>query len=161
MSPAIALLVEGINSNTDFAKMTLADFTDADMFIRPSPHSWHVMYQMGHCINGEAYLMSKLDPGIEQLPAEFSAMFGPDRAVGTDPAAFPTKAKLLEMLDWQRIRTVAAVSKLTEADLLRPSPLPDWAPTMGQLLLLISGHMTMHLGQVQVARRVLGKRVLF
>lgn len=161
MSPAIQLIVDNVHGNTEFAKLTLADFTDAEMFTRPSPASWHVMYQIGHCINGEAYLMSKLDLGVEMLPADFSAMFGPDRAGITDPAKFPTKARLLEMLDWQRSRTTAALAKLTEADLLKPSPLPNWAPTMGRLLLLIGDHMTMHLGQVQVARRLLGKPVLF
>jgi hypothetical protein len=161
MSPAIQLIIDDVQGSTEFARMTLADFTDAEMLTRPSPKSWHVMYQMGHCINGEAYLMGKLNLGIATLPADFSAMFGPDRATVEDPAKFPSKAKLLEMLDWQRTQTLAGLAKLTDADLTKPSPLPDWAPTMGRLLLLIADHMTMHLGQVQVARRLLGKPVLF
>ena len=161
MSPAIQLILDDIQGNTEFARMTLADFTDAEMFTRPSPRSWHVMYQIGHCIYGESYLMSKLDVGVEPLPVDFSSMFGSECASVDDPKAFPSKSRLLDMLDWQRAQTRAGITRLADADLVRVSPLPDWAPTTGRLLLLIAGHMTMHLGQVQVARRLLGKPVLF
>jgi uncharacterized damage-inducible protein DinB len=161
MSPAIKLVIDNINGNTEFAKMTLADFTDVEMFARPSPKSWHVMFQLGHVVCGEAFLMGKLGLGVPPLPEDFAGMFAESRAAVDDPAQFPSKAKLIEVLDWQRSQTTAALAKLSDADLDKPSPLPNWAPTMGRLLLLIGDHMTMHLGQIQVARRQLNKPILF
>ena len=42
-----------------------------------------------------------------------------------------------------------------------PGPMADFAPTVGHLVLMIGGHTLMHLGQMQVIRRKLGKPLLF
>jgi hypothetical protein len=37
----------------------------------------------------------------------------------------------------------------------------DFAPTVGHLVLMIASHIMMHVGQMQVIRRKLGKPLLF
>ena len=63
----------------------------------------------------------------------------------------------------ERKATIAALSKLSDADLDRPTtgPMAQFAPTLGQLFLAASNHTLMHAGQFTVVRRKLGKPVLF
>ena len=56
---------------------------------------------------------------------------------------------------------MAAVGKLSDADLDKPTSGPANINTVGGLLNLISNHTMMHGGQFSVVRRKLGKPVLF
>jgi hypothetical protein len=62
-----------------------------------------------------------------------------------------------------RTATIAWVKTLTPADLDKPTPekMRNWAPTVGHLVTMLPNHLTMHLGQIQVIRRKLGKPILF
>ena len=42
-----------------------------------------------------------------------------------------------------------------------PQPLQGFAPTVGHLLYVHAPHLNMHIGQLQVIRRTLGKPILF
>jgi hypothetical protein len=157
---AVELIVQTLKGNLDVVKMTLADFTDAELLIRPCPASHHVMWQIGHCIGGECFVMAAVAPGFPVSAPSFSGKFTAETAKLDDPAAFPTKAELLAELERVRLATIAAAGKLTEAVLAGPSPVP-WAPNVGGVMMLHALHFNMHLGQIQVARRKLGKKVLF
>src|SRR5262249_39520360 len=76
---------------------------------------------------------------------------------------FLTKAEYLSLFDAARSATIAAVGKLSDDDLDRPTTgnMAQFAPTLGQLLILTSNHTLMHAGQLTVIRRALGKPVLF
>ena len=58
---------------------------------------------------------------------------------------------------------MAWVKTLTEADLAKPAPeqFKGWVATVGDLLFGILAHTTMHVGQIQVIRRKLGRPILF
>jgi hypothetical protein len=55
------------------------------------------------------------------------------------------------------------LSTLKPEDLDRPGAerFKEIAPTVGHVLSLIGSHLTMHVGQMQVIRRKLGKPILF
>ncbi|MCL2648190.1 MAG: DinB family protein [Phycisphaerales bacterium] len=59
-----------------------------------------------------------------------------------------------------RQASIAGIKTLSESDLDKPTGLP-FAPTVGLLLSLMNGHAIMHLGQIQVIRRKLGKPIIF
>ena len=63
----------------------------------------------------------------------------------------------------KRAATLAAVDNLSDADLDRASTgmMAKFAPTLADLLILVSNHTLMHAGQFTVVRRKLGKPVLF
>lgn len=141
----------------------LADFSDADMFVRPAPTANHVSYQLAHLLRTTVGIVKTFNPGAAiTLPAKVE---GDAKAPPTsdDPAAFPGKAELLAAVEALLDAVIAGVETMSDADFDKPSPdhFQGFAPTLGQLALMPALHQTMHIGQIQVIRRVLGKPVLF
>lgn len=148
----------------DMIKMTLGDFSDADMLVRPVPNANHAAWQLGHLIESETQMLEMAKPGsMPALPAGFSGRFSKETAKSDDPAAFPKKAELISLFERQRRATIAFLQSLSEKDLDQPAPEPmrKYVPTLAALLLMTPSHLAMHMGQFQVIRRKLGKPVLF
>ena len=144
--------------------MLLADFSDADLFVRPVPNANHAAWQIGNVIGGDIYLIQAEISGTKfpDLPAGFMEQHGTDAAKNDGPAGFLKKAEYLKLFADVRAATIAAVMKLTDADLDRPASdaMKPYAATLGALLILISNHTLWHVGQFSVIRRKLGKPVL-
>lgn len=158
------LAAELLKTNLEMLKSTVADFSDADMLTRPCPGANHPAWQIGHLINSEVGMLNAVKPGMApELPAGFSDKFKKDTASKDDPNFFPKKAELLDTFSKVRGATAQWVKGLSQADLEKPSPekMRNWAPTIGHLTSMIPAHTMMHVGQLQVARRKLGKPVLF
>lgn len=157
-------LVVALQSNLDRFKATLADFSDADLLVRPVPGANHAAWQIGHLISSERRLVETTKPScMPPLPAGFAEKFTKETAAVDTPSAFPSKAELLAAYDQQRQGTIAWAKGLTEAELDQPLPPPIGAriPTVAALALLVPTHLAMHMGQIQVIRRKLNKPVLF
>jgi hypothetical protein len=139
----------------------LSDLSDADLLNRPVPQANHIAWQIGHLIDAESKLLAQV-PGANSpaLPAGFAEQHSKDKAAADK--GFLTKGEYLKLFGQQREHTLSVVSKLSEADLDRPStgPLAKFAPKLGDLLILISNHTLMHGGQFAVLRRKLGKPIL-
>jgi hypothetical protein len=158
------LAADVISRNVEMLKMTLADFSDADMLVRPCPGANHAAWQMGHLISAETRMINMIKPGAAaELPAGFDTKFTKETNSNDDPAFFPKKAALLEQLAKTRAATAAWAKSLTQADLDKPGPerMAAMAPTIGHMVAMVSLHSTMHIGQFQVIRRKLGKPILF
>lgn len=163
MTP-IELMADGLTRNVGMLKATLADFSDADMLVRPTPAANHAAWQLGHMVTAENNMLRSVAPdAAPALPAGFAEKFTRETARSDDRAAFPTKAELLDLFDKTRAAATQWVKGLTPADLDKPTPerLQRFAPTWGHLAVMLPGHTTMHVGQFQVIRRALGKPVLF
>jgi hypothetical protein len=142
----------------------VSDLSDADLLVRPVPGANHIAWQLGHLIVAEVGLLGKQLPGASfpELPAGFREKHGKETASSDAPGGFAKKAEYIGLFNKLRDTTVAAVDKLTDADLDRPNTgnLAQFAPTLGALLLLQSNHTMMHVGQFTPLRRKLGKPVL-
>jgi len=147
----------------DLVSMTVGDLSDADLLVRPVPEANHIAWQLGHVISSEVYMLSLNIPGIKYppLPAGFDAQH--KGANSKSDTGFATKAEYLALYAQVRAATIAALLRLPEADLDKPStgPVAQMAPTIGALFGLCANHATMHAGQFSVVRRKLGKPVLF
>lgn len=79
------------------------------------------------------------------------------------PKGFATKEEYLSQFNKAREATLAALAKMSDADLDKPTQgnMAKFAPTLGNLIVLQSNHTLMHAGQFTVVRRKLGKPVLF
>ncbi|MDB5172681.1 MAG: hypothetical protein JWM97_561 [Phycisphaerales bacterium] len=157
-------LAEQLAPNLDMLKMTIADFSEADMLVRPTPAANHAAWQLGHLAVAERQLVNIYQPGaVPEAPAAFAAKFTKETSKVNDPAAFPKKAELLDALTSARQATIAWVKGLSDADLAKPGPekMKGFAPTIGHLIAMTPNHTMMHVGQFQVIRRVLGKPVIF
>jgi hypothetical protein len=150
--------------NHEMLKSTLADFTDADMLVRPCPGANHPAWQLGHMIDSEASMLNALKPGAAPtLPSGFIEKFKKETTNSDEANFFPKKSELLDLFSKVRGETIAFARGLSPAEMDQPSPerMRAWAPTVAHLMNMVPAHVMMHVGQFQVARRKLGKPVLF
>jgi hypothetical protein len=154
-------LAGGLQQTLGMLKMHLADFSDAELFIRPVPGANHANWQVGHLIASEAHMVSACGAAIPELPVGFAQLYAKETAGIDDPSRFKTKAELLAQFETTHAAAVAFAQTATAAQLDAPSPMPEFCPTVAAVLGMLTGHITMHIGQIQVLRRKLGKPLLF
>lgn len=154
---------EAIKLNMDMANDIcmgyLSDLSDQEMMKRPCQGCNHLNWQVGHLVASEHGMMSKQFP-MPPLPAGFAEKYEKETATVDNPEKFCTKAELLEAAKAQRTGTLAALDKVSDADLDKPSGL-DFAPTIGALLSIQGSHWMMHAGQWAIVRRQLGRKPMF
>jgi hypothetical protein len=139
----------------------LEDLSDSELFHRPCPGANHINWQLGHLIVSEHQLISRAISGaMPALPDGFAGRYTAETASLDKPDAFCTKQELLEAARQQRMATLAALEKLNDSDLDRPSGI-DFAPTVAAVFSLQGSHWLMHAGQWAVIRRQLGRPPLF
>jgi DinB superfamily len=157
----IDLLADSLHRNLMMASWMLGDFSDADMLVRPVPGANHAAWQIGQVTASEARIGKMFKPAMAiELPPGYAEKFTKHTAGIDDPEKFPKKAELLDHLARVRAGTVAIVKAMTEADLAAPmqGPMAEFFPTHGHVVAnLIPTHLAMHVGQIQVIRRKLGK----
>jgi hypothetical protein len=160
---SIDLLAELLHNNMNFVGMEVADFSEADMLVRPCPGANHTTWQIGHLTVAEAGMVAGFGAPVPAIPDAYKAKFTKETAKSDDASLFPKKAETLEQFTKVRSATVAWAKTLKEADLARQSPekMRQWCPTLGHLLTMLPVHVAMHVGQIQVIRRKLGKPILF
>jgi hypothetical protein len=142
----------------------LGDLDDADLLVHPVPGANHIAWQIGHLIVSERMLTKDLpDVAYPELPAGFVEQHKNNSPGREGTAGFGTKASYIDLFKKTRQATIAALDKLSDADLDRPTQggMAQHAPTLGAVFLLVSNHSLMHAGQFSVVRRKLGKPVLF
>jgi hypothetical protein len=160
-------IIKGLTGNLGFLKDTLKDFNDADLFVRPCPGANHAAWQLGHLIVAENMMVGGMDPkAAPALPAGFGELFTKETSKNDEAGKFgkfATKEQLLSLFEKGRNATIAWTNTLSAADLDKPTPekFRSWMPTFGDLIHGQGWHVTMHVGQLQVIRRKLGKPVLF
>jgi hypothetical protein len=141
----------------------LEDLSDADLMNRPGPGCNHIAWQLGHLIVSENRLLEAIAPGASiELPAGFAEKYSKDQAGNDNAADFCTKQEYRDLFDQVHAATLAAVSKLSDADLDQPAPenLRKRFPTVGNIVILIAVHGLMHAGQFVPVRRKLSKPVV-
>jgi hypothetical protein len=162
--PQNELLVDVLRRNIGLVKMTLGDMTDADLAQRPAPAANNGLWQIGHLIAAEARLVNGCaGRTVIELPAGFADKFKRETVSVNEPEKLGSKADLLALFEKVRNTTADWVGTLTAADLAKPAPEPirERVPTVGHVAHMLTGHVCMHMGQVQALRRKLGKPVLF
>lgn len=155
---------KALSSTHDLLKMYLADLSDKDILTRPVPSANHTAWQLAHLCSAEVMLGSVL-PGVKypEMPPDVAAL-GNERTGKEDPPqGYLTKAQYLDCFDQMRSATIAALDKLSDADLDKANegPMAKFAPNLGDLLILMANHTLMHAGQFTVVRRALNKPVVF
>ncbi len=153
-----------LTSTQDLLSRYLSDLSDADLLVRAVPKANHIAWQLGHLIAAEIQFGKQI-PGaaFPELPAGFADQHSPATAGVDPPKGFGSKDSYLGLFNKVREATIAALAKVPDADLDRPTSgrMAPFAPTLGHLLLLQANHTLMHAGQFTVVRRKLGKPVLF
>jgi hypothetical protein len=155
----------GLNASGEFLKMTVADMTDAELLTRPCPSANHPLWQLGHLCSAERGISEQIKPGsMPELPAGFKERFENKKTNDVDDISkLATKQELLDLFTKLRAATIAMVTTMSPADFDQPAPesFKRMCQTVGDVVNLQVTHVMMHVGQFQVARRKVGKPVLF
>jgi|SRR5208282_146881 len=162
--PQNELQVDMLRRNLEFLKLTIADLLDADLIQRPVPKANNGLWQIGQLIAAEAMMVNtSAGKTIIELPAGFAERYTKETASIDDPAKLGNKKDLMALFDKVREKTCAWAATLTPADMAKPTPekMRQFVPTVGHLANMIPVHVAMHIGQIQVLRRKLGKPILF
>lgn len=137
------------------------DLSDQELMERPHPACNHVNWQLGHLIVSEHELINLVSgKSMPPLPDGFARKYSKDMSHSDDSQAFATKDELLRVQKEQRAGTLAALEKVSESDLDKPSGV-HYAPTVGAVYSTIGSHWLMHAGQWVIVRRKFGKPPLF
>lgn len=157
-------LAAALKSTGSMLPMFLGDLSDADLLVRPVASANHIAWQMGHLIQGEPWLTRQAAPdaAFPDLPAGFAQAHAPEASKNEGTQGYLKKDEYLALFQKMRAATLAALDKFTDADLDRPTQgkMAQFAPTAGDMFLLVSNHTLMHAGQFTVLRRKLGKPVV-
>jgi uncharacterized damage-inducible protein DinB len=153
-----------LKSTQDNLQTYLGDLSDKDLTVRPVPNANHIAWQLAHLIMAEKFLLASELPGTAYPdPPAAIATLGNERTGKVDPPeGYLSKAQYLEWFNKMRAATIAAVDKLTDADLDKPvkNEMAKYAPKLGDLLILTATHTLMHGGQFTVVRRALNKPIV-
>jgi len=163
---SIELLAKGLKQGQDMLAMTLSDFSEAEMLMRPCPGANHPIWQIGHLCVAETFITSSIKPGsMPELPAGFKEKFENNKKTNLvdDPKQLATKVQVMDLFAKTHGALIAFTKSLTDADLDKPAPehFRKHFATVGETMMMQITHVTMHMGQIQVARRKLGKPVMF
>jgi uncharacterized damage-inducible protein DinB len=142
----------------------IEDLTDEQLMMRPHPDCNHINWQLGHLIASDHQMVEGVSPGsMPPLPEGFADKYTKERAKSDNPDDFHAKEELVSLLKTQGAATLAALDKLSEADLDKPAPesMQSYAPTIGAAFSLMGTHWLMHAGQWVIVRRQLGKPPLY
>ncbi|HVX83235.1 MAG TPA: DinB family protein [Phycisphaerae bacterium] len=157
-----SFLVSSLERSPNLLKMTVADMSDAELNERPAEGANTPNWQIGHLINAEASLLGMVGMPAVALPEGFAETYGRPKA-GAAPGKPLTKEQLLGLLEQVNSAGVAWARTLSDEQLAGPAPerIRAIASTVADLINLVGSHNSMHVGQIQVMRRKLGKPVLF
>jgi uncharacterized damage-inducible protein DinB len=143
----------------------ISDLSDQDLLVRPADGANHIAWQLGHLITSEKSLVTRQLPQAKypELPAGFAERHGMGADVQGGEAGFSGTQQYRDLFNQVRQATLETVGALADSDLDRPAEgdIAKLAPTVGDVLVLVSNHTLMHGGQFTVVRRKLGKPVLF
>ncbi len=142
--------------------MYFGDLADVDLTVRPVPNANNIAWQLGHLITSEVELMKVL-PGASYPQVPLALQDYTKETAATGPkGGYLTKAQYLDAFAKVRAASIANVERCSDADFDKPNtgPLAQFAPTLGDVVILVANHTLMHGGQFTVVRRALGKPIV-
>jgi len=157
MSPAT---IANFQFNVGFVKLCLDKTPDANFAVKPAEGVHPIAWQLGHIVYAVAGAADLLGFTVA-LPDDFKDRYGIGSTPATDPAAYESKADLLDKLDTAAAAVVDAAHKAGPDHLAKPSPMEGLREhglaTIDDLAtFLMTGHLMTHAGQLATARRIQG-----
>jgi len=156
-------LATSLKGSMEMVKMTLADMTDGELLTRPVAGANHGNWQIGHLIKSEAAIVAMVGGKVVELPEKFGDLYAQSKTNLDGAENFLTKDVLLATFEKVRAAAIEFAQTATPEQFATQSPehIRRLAPTVLDLVQLLIGHTAMHIGQIQVLRRKLGKPILF
>jgi uncharacterized damage-inducible protein DinB len=158
MATANDIIVHSAISAGKLLRRFTEDLKPQEYLHRPTPQANCTAWLLGHLILADRGILKKLDVAdIPELPAGFDKRFARD---DTAPQAndFGDVSLLLPLFEKLHALVVQKVRDLSAAELDKPTEKQHpMFSTIGQWLNYMSHHITMHVGQITLIRRSLGR----
>ena len=158
---------DAIRGNLESANFILnsyrADLTDQDLLKRVVPQANHIAWQLGHLIASTNMSIEVLSAGkAPQLPENFVSAHSKETTTVDTASTFQTKATYVDLFAKQKEVLKQIIEQIPLSDLDKPGPesMRSYAPTLGSVLTMAGTHILMHVGQIAVLRRALGKPIV-
>jgi hypothetical protein len=146
-----------------YLKDLIADFEPREWTLIPDGASTHLLWQIGHIAVAQYGLMlfrqrGRVEGDVSIMPGWLRKNFGKSSQASVEPDQNPTPEELLEKLDAIHRQAIEEGSKLPESVLTEPADMPYAVyPMKLGALLFAPLHESIHIGQIGLLRRLLGK----
>jgi hypothetical protein len=144
-------------------KSYVKDLSDADLKLVPVEGMHPIALQLGHLISAERMFAEMVKPGVSPpLPAGFADNHSPKNPP-KDDSKYLTKDEYLKLYEAQRAAFKGILDQVPDSDLedTRNGKLPEFAPTVSDVLNTAGVHSLNHSGQFVAVRRLLKKPIAF
>ncbi len=144
-------------------KSYLSDLSDADLKLVPVEGMHPIALQLGHMISAERMFAELVKPGNSPpLPAGFEDAHS-TKNPPKDDSKYLTKDEYVKLYESQRAVIKAILDVVPDSDLedTRDGKLPQFAPTVADVLNIAGVHSLNHSGQFVAVRRMLKKPIAF
>ncbi len=139
----------------------LDDLTDDECHRQPAPGVNSAAWVMGHLALIDRRALDRLGAESPELPEGFEQKFGATRHPAGDQSHLGDPGELRRLCRDYRARLIAAVESASDEVLGKPLEKPSAiASTVGEFVAFMGQHAALHLGQVTVLRRSLGRAVV-
>jgi len=147
-----------LSSSQALLKFYVKDFSPADYVHRPIPQSNCTAWIIGHLTLTDRRALERIRAtDLPQLPDDFQKQFG--QGEGAPHAAdFGDTSILVPLFDAYRNRLIGRARQLSAEELNQPIGFqhPRFK-TVGEMLIFMGVHTSMHSGQITTIRRSLGR----
>jgi hypothetical protein len=144
-------------------KSYVGDLSDSDLKIVPIEGMNPIALQLGHLISSERMFAEMIKPGVSPaLPAGFEEAHSLKNE-NKDDSRFLSKDAYMKLYESQRADTKAVIDSTPDSEMedTREGKLPQFAPTVADVLNIAGAHSLNHSGQFVAVRRMLKKPIAF
>ena len=154
-------LKEMLESNHDTVKRLIDDIGEEESMRHDYEFCNHIRWQTGHLIDS-ARIMLKLLGKEEDIPEEWSKIFGYKSKIYDNASLYPSMSILKEKLYFFYNQMITAIDKIESEDLHKIVELgDDWKVTPLEGINFLCRHEFYHCGQITVMRRAIGREKPF
>ncbi|WP_425614490.1 DinB family protein [Anatilimnocola sp. NA78] len=163
MDPRLDLAIKQIEFARTYLLTMLIDFAEDEWFQMPAGASTHLAWQIGHLAMAQYGLVLFRQRGrqpedLQLMTSSFRKQFSRGTTPDPDPAKNPPAVEIRATFDRVYHQAMIELPNIDPATLDEPIDMPyaAYATKYGSLL-FCSHHEMLHVGQIGVLRRLLGK----
>ncbi len=129
----------------------LDNLSEQDALIRPTPHSNHINWLLGHVLHCRFMLGNMLGVKVENP-------FGETYLKAIEDKTYPSVEEIVEEFPKISEKLIAKIASMTN-DELDARPAPD-KPSMTEMVSFFVYHEAYHIGQIGYARKAIGLKAM-
>ena len=154
------VLVHNLIATQLMVQRFTADLQPSEYLHRPTEKANCAAWTVGHLALSDRNLLKMLGGDLPAVPEGFEKRFS--REEGCPQASdFGDVAAIVPLFDAHRTRLIETVKRATPEQLEKPMEKPHpMFKTLGEFVSFMSAHTAMHVGQITIIRRSLGRAPL-